>query len=205
MSPPAHRATRRQDSAAQTRQLILDAARELFAERGYSATTVQDVAARAGVAVATVYTSVGGKPTLATELIGAAVAAPEAAESLAGIAVCEDPAEVVRLAALGTRLVNERSGTVVELMVSASVMVPEISQAAAEAVEQYRGALRMIAERLAALSALRPGLTAERAADILWFYFGLYAWRQLSKDTDWSFDEAQEWLRQRAMSALLAP
>ena len=203
MAPIAHRATRRQDSAAYTRQLILEAARDLFAERGYSATTVQDVAARAGVAVATVYTSVGGKPTLATELIGTAVAAPEAAESLAGIAVAEDPAEVLRLAAKGTRLVNERSVMVVELMVSASVTVPEIAQAADQAVHGYRSALRMIAERLAALAALRPGLTVDRAADVLWFFFGLHAWRQLSKDTGWSFDEAEEWLRQRASEALL--
>lgn len=204
MSTPP-RATRRQDSAAYTRQLILEAARDLFAERGYSATTVQDVAARAGVAVATVYTSVGGKPILATELIGAAVASPEAGESLAGVAASDDPAEVLRLVAQGTRMVNEQSGTTVELMISASVTVPEIAEASGQAIREYRDALRMIAERLDVLSALRPGLTVDRAADILWFYFGLYAWRQLSKDTGWTFDEAQEWLRQRAVEALLAP
>jgi AcrR family transcriptional regulator len=203
MAPSPHRATRRQDSAAYTRQLILEASRDLFAERGYSATTVQDVAARAGVALATVYTSVGGKPILATELIGAAVTAPEVAESLTGIATATDPVEVLRLAGRGTRLVNENSRTVVELMISASVTVPEIAEATRRAIGEYRGALRMIAERLDTLSALRPDLTVGRASDILWFYFGMFSWRQLSKDTGWTFDEAQEWLQQRATEALL--
>jgi AcrR family transcriptional regulator len=203
MPPTTRHATRRQESAAYTRQLILDAAAELFAERGYSATTVQDVAARAGVALATVYTSVGGKPTLATELIMAAATAPEAAEALADIAAATDPVTVLGLVARGTRLVNERAGAVVEVMVSASVTVPEIAEATSQAIRGYRAALRAVADRLDALSALRPGLTTDRSSDILWFFFGLHSWRHLTRDTGWTFDEAQEWLVQRAAEALL--
>ena len=46
--------TRRQEYAQATRQAILDAARKLFAERGYFATKVDDIAAEARVAPATV-------------------------------------------------------------------------------------------------------------------------------------------------------
>src|SRR5687767_14645859 len=45
----------RQEQARATRARICDAAAELFAERGYSATTMEAVAKRAGVAVQTVY------------------------------------------------------------------------------------------------------------------------------------------------------
>jgi hypothetical protein len=76
--------------------------------------------------------------------------------------------------------------------------------AAARAIRVYRAALRTIAERLDVLSALRPGLTVDRASDILWFYFGLHSWRQLNKDTGWTFDDAQEWLQERAAEALLS-
>jgi AcrR family transcriptional regulator len=55
--------------AAQTRLAVLAAARDLLTERGYDATTVADVAARAGVSVDTVYSSVGRKPVLATAVI----------------------------------------------------------------------------------------------------------------------------------------
>jgi len=150
-----------------------------------------------------IHTSIGGKPTLATELIGAAATAPEAAESLTAIASADDPVEVLHLAGQGTRVVNEHSGTAVDLMISASATVPEIAEATRSAVNEYRGALRMIAERLDALSALRPDLTVDRASDILWFYFGLYSWQQLGRDSGWSFDDAQKWLQQRAAEALL--
>ncbi|MBM0204160.1 TetR family transcriptional regulator [Micromonospora sp. STR1s_5] len=86
------RASRRQESAEQTRQLILDAAQDLFITQGYAATTVNDIAARARVAVATVYTSVGGKPTLLRALIEAGVNDPETAQNVAAIAVAPTPA-----------------------------------------------------------------------------------------------------------------
>lgn len=52
---------RRRTAAAQTRLAVIEAARDLFAERGWSGTTIRLVAERAGVAVETVYSSVGGK------------------------------------------------------------------------------------------------------------------------------------------------
>ena len=54
----------RQEQARQTRREVLAAAKALFLERGYAATTMADVAAEAGVAVQTVYSAVGGKAAL---------------------------------------------------------------------------------------------------------------------------------------------
>jgi AcrR family transcriptional regulator len=47
--------TNRSAAAARTRQRIVDAARELHAEQGIAATSWDDIAARAGVGVGTVY------------------------------------------------------------------------------------------------------------------------------------------------------
>lgn len=54
---------RRRDAAA-TRQSLLDAATELFAERGYSRTTVRDIATRAGVNQALLFRYFGSKEAL---------------------------------------------------------------------------------------------------------------------------------------------
>ncbi|MFC7342209.1 TetR family transcriptional regulator [Saccharopolyspora griseoalba] len=54
---------RRKDSAA-TKEALLQAASELFAERGFSATTVRDVAARAGVNQALLFRYFGSKSEL---------------------------------------------------------------------------------------------------------------------------------------------
>ena len=65
VSPPVKRrydASKRRQAAARTRQLILDAALELFTGQGYAATPMTAIAQRAGVALDTVYASVGRKP-----------------------------------------------------------------------------------------------------------------------------------------------
>ena len=48
--------------AAETRTKVVDAARRLFAGKGFPATTIADVAREAGVSPQTVYGSFGGKP-----------------------------------------------------------------------------------------------------------------------------------------------
>ena len=58
----------RADRARRTHQALVTAARELFAEAGYAATTIEMLAARAGTGRATVFTSVpGGKTQLLKE------------------------------------------------------------------------------------------------------------------------------------------
>ena len=61
-------ANRRARQAAETRAEILGAARALFAERGYSATSLKAIAERADVSVQTVYDSVGSKADLVLQL-----------------------------------------------------------------------------------------------------------------------------------------
>ena len=60
---------RRRAMAADTRVVVLEAAARLFAERGWSGTSVRDVAREAGVSVETVYASVGSKTKLLTRAI----------------------------------------------------------------------------------------------------------------------------------------
>jgi AcrR family transcriptional regulator len=62
---------RREAHKQATRQALADSARRLFAERGYEATTVRDIAAAAGVTERTFYRYFGDKSALlADELLG---------------------------------------------------------------------------------------------------------------------------------------
>ena len=56
--------SRRQQQAAETRRNVIAAANELFIAQGYGQTTLKQVAARAGVAVETVYAAFGTKASL---------------------------------------------------------------------------------------------------------------------------------------------
>lgn len=66
-------ASQRRAAATTTRTSILAAARTLFIERGYVATTMAAIADFAGVALDTVYASVGPKPQLFRLLIESAI------------------------------------------------------------------------------------------------------------------------------------
>src|SRR5881409_3337360 len=72
--PRRYDSTRRRAQAAQTRQDILKAALQLFLEGGYAGTTINDVAAAAGVAVETIYRGFGSKAALFKGLMEAAIA-----------------------------------------------------------------------------------------------------------------------------------
>jgi AcrR family transcriptional regulator len=89
--------TYRQEQAAATRERIASAARKLFVEHGYGATTLAAIAAEAGVAEPTVYAVFGSKkgllPALRQQmhaevelprLTAEATAAPDAGRKLEG-------------------------------------------------------------------------------------------------------------------------
>ena len=65
----SYRSPQRREHAAATRSSILAAARDLLQDRGYAATTVAEIARRAGVSIDTVYVSVGRKPELVLAVI----------------------------------------------------------------------------------------------------------------------------------------
>jgi AcrR family transcriptional regulator len=69
--------------AEQTRAAILSTARQLFAERGWTATSMRDLAAQADVAVETVYATIGAKPAVFKAALEGAVAGDDEAVPLA--------------------------------------------------------------------------------------------------------------------------
>jgi len=93
------RSTYRQQQAKATRERIADAARRLFAADGYGSTSIEAIAAEAGVAVRTVYAAFGAKREIlslicerwleqanAQELAGQVLAEPDPARRLRGAA-----------------------------------------------------------------------------------------------------------------------
>jgi len=93
------RSTYRQLQAKATRERIADAARRLFAADGYGSTSIEAIAAEAGVAVRTVYAAFGAKREIlslicerwleqanAQELAGQVLAEPDPARRLRGAA-----------------------------------------------------------------------------------------------------------------------
>ena len=78
-----YRSALRDRQAAQTRDAVLTAARELFLTRGYGATTIDQIAARAGVSKPTVFSAVGNKQAVMAALRTVALRGDDEAATVA--------------------------------------------------------------------------------------------------------------------------
>ena len=204
MSRASYNSPRRQQAAAATREAIIEAAQELFACQGYARTTVAQVAEAAQVAANTVYTSVGGKPQLLAAITESGTGDPDVAETLTAVARATDAAEVIRLTAAGIRRVNQRRTKAVAVLLDSAQADPAGAEMLRLAVRYYRDTLATLARRLEDLGAVEPP-DLNRAADVFWYLFGWTSWRTLITDLGWSWDEAEQWLTQRGVDALLRP
>jgi AcrR family transcriptional regulator len=200
----SYNSPRRQQAAAATREAIIEAALELFACQGYARTTVAQIAEAARVAANTVYTSVGGKPQLLAAITEGGTGDPDVAETLTAVARTTDPAEVIRLTAAGTRRVNERRAKAVAVLLDSAQADPAGAEMLRVTVRHYRDALATLVRRLEDLGAVQPP-DLDRAADVFWYLFGWTSWRTLITDLGWSWDDAEQWLAERGVEALLEP
>ena len=113
-------ATYRRMQAEQTRERIAAAARELFAAGGYRTTSMEAIAAKAGVAPRTVYSAFGAKREILSAICEKWLEDAGARE-LAGAALAEpDPKKRLRAAAHWLRALYEAGFDVVTLFAAAS-------------------------------------------------------------------------------------
>jgi AcrR family transcriptional regulator len=200
-----YQSPRRARAAAETRATILAAAMRLFLERGYGRVTIADIARAAATAVPTVYASTGGKSAILATLIDQAERDPVVEATFAAIRDSRTPREAIRATAHGVRVDNERYHDLIRVMVTAATLDDTATATLVESDRRYRRALARTADRLRELGALKPGMTLDRATDILWFHLGHQAWHLLVADRGWSWDDAESWLAEQISTALLDP
>ena len=187
------RLSRRAIAAAATREEILRAARRLFAERGYAATSVVEIARAAGVSVPTIYASVGTKAEVVMALVDLAGKEAGASRALAEVDRQTEPARLIHLGVRVNRLLEERGGEVREGLRSAAYSNPAISAALAEGERRHRAGARRIAKRLAELNALRGGLEVNGATDAIALLTDAECFARLRRYS-WTFARAEAWI-----------
>ena len=116
MSDAVKEKTSRAEKTRLTRRRIVAAAADLFLDQGYGATTLDQVAARADVAVQTVYFHFGNKATLLKEALDEAAVGDDEAVALldrpwfAELKAETDPVRIIELWTIGSREILERVG-----------------------------------------------------------------------------------------------
>ena len=198
------RIDRREQMAQQTRRDILGAARRLFAERGYSATSINDIAEEAGVAIQTIYARLGSKRGMLLALIDLideeAGVGPLAEEVMSA----RTPLAALRAGVCLTRSFQERCGDIVEALFTAAGAEPELADAVAEGQRRHREGARLTIDRIEKLGGLRDDVVPERAQALFALSTNHEAWRELTRGYQLGWDPAEDWLVEALSRALLA-
>jgi AcrR family transcriptional regulator len=184
--------TLRQRQALWTRRLIVDAARKLFLERGYTATTMDAIAKEAGVAVSTVYAAYKNKRTILRAIREAWHEQTRAREINEEASRQPDPGRRLGMVADATRRQWETGGAVVAVYQGAAAADPEAAAELRAALGGRRAALDRVVGGME--GALRPELNVDRAAALLRALCRPEVYRELVEESGWSPDEYEAWL-----------
>lgn len=188
-----YRSTRRQQQAAETRALVLAAAASLFADRGWSATGMRDIAKEAGVAVETVYAAFGSKADLMLEAIDVGVVG-----DTEPVALSQRP----EFTALGVGSLADRIGAAARMLTGINQRTWGLRRALHEAA----GSEPQLATKLHELERRRRDNTREGAEmvlgrpveedllDALWVVMGADAFTLLTQVGGRTADDYERWL-----------
>jgi AcrR family transcriptional regulator len=199
--------TRRRVQAEATRRDILDAAQRLFESAGYAATTMDAVAAEAGVALKTVYVAFETKSGLLRALWnhllrGGRDAVPVAGQEWYREVLAEpDPERRLRLNARNSRAVKERIAGVLEVIRGAAQVDPDSAALWDRIQAEFHANQRAIVDGMAGALAVEP----ERAADILWTINHPAQWQLLVEQRGWSPEDYEQWTADTVCAQLLSP
>lgn len=177
---------------------MIAAASRLFATKGYLATSVEDIAAEAGVARPTVFTAVGTKPVILRLVVDQALAGDDAA-----VAVAErdwwrrtveepDAATSIKLLAQTMTAIAQRIALIARALETAASVDSDAADIWNRYQRQRRIGLREFAETLASK---HPSVRCDvdTLTDTLWMLQPA-AYLRLVADAGWTAERFETWL-----------
>ncbi len=187
--------------------LVCDAACRLFSTKGYLATSIEDIAAEAGVARPTVFTAVGPKPVILRTVVEEALAGDDAPVPIADRpwwreAIEEpDPLRSIELYARNMCRISGRAGLVLRALESAASIDADAADVWARFQHQRRVGLNEFAVALAQkTNVLR--YDEDTITDTMWT-LAPDAYLRLVHDAGWPVERFEAWLTDLLQRMLL--
>lgn len=195
-----HESGRGQARTRLARRAVVDAARNLFLDRGYVATTIEAISARSDVPSATVYRLFSSKLGILKALLDTSIAGddqPLAVQQRPDVAALFGETNARKLLAgfAGvTTAINQRTNDVYRVLVSAAGSDPAAAELLSEIRQQRAQGQGRIARSLSRAHALKPGLRERDAADVIHALMSPEVYRLLVGDRGWTPQRYEQWL-----------
>jgi AcrR family transcriptional regulator len=203
-APPKEQARTRLARAA-----VVSAARDLFLERGYGATTIEVISERAGVPVATVYRLFASKHGILKALLDVSIVGDHEDTPMAERPQVRElataPDERLQLQGFVAVVadVNHRVAPIYRILVSAAGTDPDAAELLDGLTRQRQQGQRVIARSLARSGRLRPGLRERDAADVIHALLSPEVYRLTVVDRGWTVERYRRWLSELLADQLL--
>jgi AcrR family transcriptional regulator len=199
--------SRRRQQALRTRDVILDAARRLFLNRGYAETTIASIAEAADVSVETIYKGFGGKPGLVRVISEKALdgVGPIPAERRSDEmrTLERDPRRVMRQWGTFTTEIAPLAAPMALLLRTAAATDPEIAALLDEVNDSRLARMELNARALFERGDFREGVTLEHARDVLWTYSSPELYELLVLRRRWPLELYGRFVAEGMIAALL--
>lgn len=201
----------RKEAAGLTRQSILEAARRVFLAKGYAATTMPAIASEAGVALDTVYATVGKKPALFRLLIEMAISGSsqevpvEEREYVRAIRAEKDAQKKLRIYAAALVSIQQRLAPLFGVLQGAVHLDRELAALWQSIAKRRAENMRLFAADLAASGRMRSNVSIRKAADIIWSMNSPEFYLLLVEEQGWTGKEFEDWLADAWSRLLLEP
>ena len=201
--PPIKRhydSSRRKEQALQTRHQIVEAARQLFLDRGYAGATIEAIAQEADVAVETVYATFGNKRAILSRLIEVSLVGDEKPipllerEGPQSVMKETDQHRQVELFAEGIYEIMSRMTPIFEIMRAAAKTETEIAAMYENLLNNRVQGLIAFIRALLRNGPLRDGVTAEEAAETVWTLTSADVITLMMNNRGWSGEKYKQWL-----------
>jgi len=207
VKPRRYDASRRREQARLNREAIVAAARQRFLDDGFTSTTIATIAADAGATADTIYKSFGGKAGLLRAMCEDALKGegpiPAEQRSDAMQASETDPRRMLRGLGTLTTEVAPRINPLLLLLSTAAEADPAMAQLRADFDAARLARMTQVAQILATKTQLRPGLSVEEAAEIMWAYSSPELYGLLVLTRGWRPERYSEFVGESLVDALL--
>jgi AcrR family transcriptional regulator len=200
---------RRQQQAAATRRTVLEAAERLFLQDGYPATTMDAIAAEAGVSLKTAYLPFSTKSGLLRALWDLRLKRDDADapvvqhEWFREVLEEPDPVRKLQLNARNSAAAKTRIGTLFRVIRGAAEIDADCGALWRLIQSDFHANQQMIVESIHRGGGLRRGLSVATGSDILWTLNHPDAWMLLAGQRGWSPHAYETWLAQTSCAQLL--
>jgi AcrR family transcriptional regulator len=201
--------SRRKEQARQTRRAILQAAHDLFVQKGYGLTTITDIAQAAGVSPESIYASFKNKATLLHRVWDVTIGGDDQEvvfherPEIKAIRTEPDLAERFRMHARMSTATARRMTPFRLAVQAASGSEPSAVEMLAEMDRQRLAGMGVMAAEAAATG--RLAVSEEECRDIIWAMTDGTLWHQFVNGRGWTDDRFADWLGRVWVDALVRP